>query len=122
MNRQKFNTAQHTKRQHRARKKVRGDAQRPRLTVFRSLRHIYAQIVDDEGGSTLAAASTLGDNSGNEAKNNGNAAAAAHIGQELARKATALGIRQVRFDRGGYKYHGRVKALAEAARKGGLVF
>jgi len=122
MNRQKFNVAQHTKRKHRARKKVRGDAQRPRLTVFRSLRHIYAQIVDDEGGSTLAAASTLSDNSGNEAKNNGNAAAAAHIGQELARKATALGIRQVRFDRGGYKYHGRVKALAEAARKGGLVF
>ena len=122
MNRQKFNTAQHTKRQHRARKKVRGDAQRPRLTVFRSLRHIYAQIIDDEGGSTLAAASTLSDNSGNEAKNNGNAAAAAHIGQELARKATALGIRQVRFDRGGYKYHGRVKSLAEAARKGGLVF
>ena len=122
MNRQKFNVAQHTKRKHRARKKVRGDAQRPRLTVFRSLRHIYAQIIDDEGGFTLAAASTLSDNPGDDAKNAGNIAAGTHIGQVLARKATALGIRQVRFDRSGYKYHGRVKALAEAAREGGLVF
>ncbi|MCK4629547.1 MAG: 50S ribosomal protein L18 [Sedimentisphaerales bacterium] len=122
MNRQKFNATQQTKRKRRVRKKVRGDAQRPRLTVFRSLRHIYAQIIDDEGGFTLAAASTLSDNPGDESKNFGNTVAAAHTGQALARKATALGIRQVRFDRSCYKYHGRVKALAEAARKGGLVF
>jgi len=122
MNKQKFKVDQHGKRKHRVRKKVRGDAQRPRLTVFRSLRHIYAQIIDDNGGFTLATASTLGDDLEEKSKTKGNCQAAQRVGHTLARKATSLGIRQVRFDRSGYKFHGRVRALAEAAREGGLVF
>jgi len=122
MNKIKLNTAQKIRRKKRVRKKVYGDAQRPRLAVFRSLRHIYAQIIDDEGGFTLAAASTLSDKLGDKVGNMGNKEAAKLVGQALGRKATSLGIRSVRFDRKGYQYHGRVRALAEGAREAGLVF
>ena len=93
---------------------------RPRLSVFRSGRHIYAQIIDDRAGSTLAAAST------NEKEGKGpkswNVDAASSVGKKIAERALAKGVKQVVFDRGGYIYHGRIKALADAAREGGLEF
>jgi large subunit ribosomal protein L18 len=98
----------------RVRQLVKGTPERPRLAVFRSLNHIYAQVVDDAGGRTLAAAERLG--------TGGNVAAAKVVGELVAQKARAAGITRVVFDRGGYQYHGRVKALAEAARATGLVF
>jgi len=109
------------RRRWRVTKKVRGDKQRPRLRVFRSHKHMYAQVIDDESGHTMASASTkekevLSTGSG------GNAAAAGLVGKAVAERALAAGINQVRFDRGAYKYHGRVAALADAARKGGLKF
>ncbi|MGD8718250.1 MAG: 50S ribosomal protein L18 [Candidatus Zixiibacteriota bacterium] len=105
----------------RIRKKVTGTAERPRVCVFRSLRHIYAQVVDDYAGKTLAAVSSL--DPGLRGKvDGGNVAGAATVGEELAKKATAAGITEVVFDRGGYRYHGRIKALADGARKGGLKF
>lgn len=102
----------------RLRERVRGTNQRPRLNVYRSLKHIYAQVVDDSQGRTLVAASSLekGGSGG------GNIAAAKEIGRLVAERAKAKGITQVVFDRGGYKYHGRVKALADAAREAGLKF
>jgi len=100
-----------------------GSAERPRLSVFRSEKHIYAQIIDDYAGRTLAAASsTSGEVRGAELKNGGNVAAAEKVGLAIAERAKAAGITKVAFDRGGRKYHGRVKALADAARKGGLQF
>ena len=106
----------------RLRKKVSGSPQRPRLCVFRSLRHIYAQVIDDAEGATLAYASsqesTLQPNSDQGAK----ISSAVAVGKLVAERAKAKGITQVVFDRGGYKYHGRVKALAEATREAGLVF
>jgi large subunit ribosomal protein L18 len=99
---------------------VRGSAERPRLSVFRSVKHIYAQIVDDETGRTLVAANS--DQTEVALKHGGNKAAAAAVGKTIAGKAVAAGIKQVAFDRGGYRYHGRVKALADAAREGGLKF
>ena len=123
MDKHKLKNFQHHRRKRRVRKKVTGEADRPRLTVFRSLRHIYAQLVDDDNGATLMSASTLTKEVADQCnKGTANVAAATMVGQELARKAMAVGIRQVRLDRNGYKYHGRVKALAEAARKAGLVF
>ncbi|MBN1763830.1 MAG: 50S ribosomal protein L18 [Sedimentisphaerales bacterium] len=122
MDKQKVINTRFDRRKKRIRKKVRGVPQRPRLAVFRSLRHMYAQIIDDESGITLASASTLSDKPDNKISNPGNVAAAMHVGQVIAKKGVDIGIRQIRFDRHGYKYHGRVKALAEAARKGGLVF
>jgi large subunit ribosomal protein L18 len=104
----------------RIRKKVEGDAVRPRLCVFRSNKHIYAQIVDDSKGQTLAAASSLDEEAA--VKNGGNVAAAKAVGQAVAKRAIDKGIQTVLFDRGGYIYHGRVKALAEAAREAGLKF
>ena len=100
------------------RKRVIGTPERPRLTVYRSLKHIYAQIVDDIGGVTLTAASTA------EAKlaKGSDVEAAKQIGTRIAEKAKAAGIAQVAFDRNGFKYHGRVKALADGAREGGLAF
>jgi large subunit ribosomal protein L18 len=99
-----------------------GTSERPRLAVFRSDKHIYAQLIDDLAGRTLAAAaSTSGDVRG-ELKNGGNVAAAKLVGRAIAERAKAAGIKQVAFDRGGRKYHGRVKALADAAREGGLKF
>jgi large subunit ribosomal protein L18 len=110
------------KRHLRLRRWVRGSAQRPRLAVFRSLVHIYAQLVDDATGRTLLAVDSRSKDFIGTHKTGGNVAAAKAVGELLAQKAKAGGITQVVFDRGGYKYHGRVKALADAARAGGLVF
>ncbi|SDM96566.1 50S ribosomal protein L18 [Acetanaerobacterium elongatum] len=107
------------KRHRRVRAKISGTAQRPRLTVFRSSKHIYAQLIDDINGATLVSASTLD----KEFEGNGsNKDAAKKIGELLAKKATGKGIENVVFDRSGYIYHGRVKELAEGAREGGLKF
>ena len=104
----------------RIRRRLQGSAARPRLSVFRSLNHIYAQVVDDHVGRTLAAASSLEKDA--ELPKGGNVAAAGKVGTLIAERAKEHGIQSVVFDRGGYKYHGRVKALAEAARKAGLEF
>jgi large subunit ribosomal protein L18 len=105
------------------RSNVFGSAERPRLSVFRSDKHIYAQVIDDYAGRTLvAAASTSAEVRGPELKAGGNIAAAQKVGHEIATRAKAAGISAVCFDRGGRRYHGRVKALADAARKGGLKF
>ncbi len=122
MDKNKYKNFKWKRRKKRVRKKISGDAQRPRLAIFRSLRHMYVQLIDDEAGCTLVSASTMSDSIGDEIKSKGGAAAAAKIGEVLGRKASELGIHQVRFDRNGYRYHGRVKALAEAAREAGLVF
>jgi large subunit ribosomal protein L18 len=95
---------------------------RPRLSVFRSANNIYAQVIDDVAGHTLAAASTLDKDLREKVKNGGDTAAAAEVGKLVAERAKKAGITQVVFDRGAYIYHGRVKALAEAAREGGLDF
>ena len=106
----------------RVRKKVAGSPDRPRLCVFRSLRHIYVQIIDDTTGHTLAAASSL-ETAGKEGPPAGpKIAICAAVGKLVAERAISQGITQVVFDRGGYKYHGRIKALAEASREGGLKF
>jgi large subunit ribosomal protein L18 len=106
----------------RVRKSVRGTAARPRLTVFRSLHHISVQIIDDTRGHTLAAASTHEAALRPAGKASPNAAAATAVGRAIAERAIAAGAKQVVFDRGGYLYHGRVKALADAAREAGLEF
>ena len=111
--------AQRIKRHARVRGKISGTAERPRLSVFRSENHIYAQIIDDVAGSTLCSASTV--EKGFEG-NGGNCEAAAKIGKLIAERAVAKGIEEVVFDRGGNIYHGRVKALADGAREGGLKF
>jgi large subunit ribosomal protein L18 len=102
----------------RIRKKVRGTSDRPRLAVFRSVSHIYAQVIDDDNGKTLAAASTTEKNLG--VKTGGNIEAAQTVGKAVAERALAAGVSQVVFDRGGYVYHGRVKALLDATREAGL--
>ncbi|HKP70277.1 MAG TPA: 50S ribosomal protein L18 [Pyrinomonadaceae bacterium] len=102
----------------RIRKKVRGSAERPRLAVFRSLNHISAQVIDDDSGRTLASASTVEKGLGVAA--GGNIAAAQQIGKTIAERAQAAGVSRVVFDRGGYVYHGRVKALLDATREAGL--
>ena len=122
MNHQKFKNIRKLKRKRRVRQSVTGDSERPRLSVFRSLRHIYAQIIDDDNGVTVVSASTLSKDLADREKSGGNKDAAALVGENLARKAIAVGVRQVRFDRNGYKYHGRIRVLAESARKSGLVF
>lgn len=106
------------RRHRRVRRKILGTPERPRLSVFRSLNHIYAQIIDDLSGKTLVAASSLTKGG----KSGGNIDSAKMIGAKLAALAKEKNITKVVFDRGGYLYHGRVKALAEAAREGGLVF
>jgi large subunit ribosomal protein L18 len=105
------------RRHRRVRKKVVGTPERPRLAVFRSHRHIYAQVIDDFAGRTLAAASSLKDANGGNPKE-----AAKNVGITLAERAKHAGISRVSFDRGGFQYHGRVQALAEGAREGGLEF
>ncbi len=110
------------KRHRRVRGKVYGTASRPRLNVFRSLKHIYAQLVDDDKGTTLVSASTVEPSYRETGKTGGDIKAAEVIGEAIAKKALEAGIAKVVFDRGGYKYHGRVKSLADAARKGGLEF
>ena len=102
----------------RIRKKVQGTAERPRLAVFRSVNHIYAQVIDDKSGRTLATASTT--EKGLGLKSGGNVEAAKAVGKAIAERATAAGISSVVFDRGGYVYHGRVKALIDASREAGL--
>ena len=106
----------------RIRAKISGTAQRPRLCVFRSLSNIYAQVIDDTTGTTLASASTLDSDIKAKAAYGGNIEAAKAVGTLVAERATGKGIETVVFDRGGYIYHGRVKALAEAAREAGLKF
>jgi large subunit ribosomal protein L18 len=110
------------RRHERVRKQVKGTASRPRLCVFRSLSHIYAQVIDDKAGCTLAAASDIEKTvaAGRDGKKKTDVATA--VGELLAKRAREKGIEQVVFDRGGYRFHGRVKALAEAARKAGLRF
>lgn len=106
------------RRHRRVRKKVVGTAERPRLAVYRSNRHIYAQVIDDFEGRTLAAASTVTlSNGGKQPKDQAKA-----VGLDLAGKAKAAGITRVTFDRGGFRYHGRIQALADGAREGGLEF
>ena len=119
MNAQKLKHRQQDRRAHRVRRKITGTAERPRLSVFRSSKHIYAQLIDDMTGATLAAASTAGKAG---AKYGGNVNAAKDVGKQLAEAAKAKGITAAAFDRGHYRYHGRVKALADAAREGGLQF
>jgi large subunit ribosomal protein L18 len=102
----------------RIRKKVRGTAERPRLAVFRSVNHIYAQVIDDQSGKTLATASTVEKELG--AKTGGNVEAAKTVGKAIAERALGAGVSNVVFDRGGYVYHGRVKALIDATREAGL--
>ena len=106
----------------RIRRKILGNSQRPRLCVYRSLNHIYAQVVDDLVGKTLVCASTLDKEIRSDTSKAGNVAAAKAVGKKVAERAIAKGIESVVFDRGGYLYHGRVKALADAAREGGLKF
>lgn len=114
---------QRQRRQYRVRNKVRRYASgRPRLSVFRSNSHIYAQIIDDEAGRTLVAASTLEKDVRGSGSKGGNKQAATAVGELIARRALEKGITQVAFDRGLYRYHGRVAALADAARQGGLEF
>lgn len=102
------------------RKRISGTNERPRLAIYKSLNHIYAQIINDLDGKTLVAAST--NDKGLKLEKTGNSAAAAAVGSALAERAKGAGIKAVVFDRGGFKYHGRVKALGDAARKAGLSF
>lgn len=114
--------ASRIKRQIRVRKKVKGSTARPRLNVFKSSRHIHAQIIDDTTGTTLVATSSICSEVKEGLKYTGNIEAAKKVGAEIARKALASNITTVVFDRNGFLYHGRVKALADAARENGLVF
>ncbi|MDR3724991.1 MAG: 50S ribosomal protein L18 [Terracidiphilus sp.] len=102
----------------RIRRKVTGTTERPRLNIYRSLNHIYAQVIDDQTGTTVASASTLE----LKLKTGGNVASAKEVGKAVAERAVAKGAKKVVFDRGGYLYHGRIKALADAAREAGLEF
>jgi large subunit ribosomal protein L18 len=110
------------RRKYHVRKRVLGTPERPRLSVFRSNRHIYAQIIDDVAGATLVSASTRVKALQQQLPNSGNRKAAEIVGEAIAKQALGVGIKCVCFDRNRYKYHGRVKVLAEAARKAGLVF
>jgi large subunit ribosomal protein L18 len=120
MERIKLKTVQRIRRKRGIRKRILGTPQRPRLTVFRSARHIYAQIVDDLAGRTLMSASTL-DKDG-KIDRSGSRDAAALVGKRLAERARMAGIDAVVFDRNGFRYHGRIRTLADAAREGGLKF
>lgn len=110
------------RRHHRVTQSLVCSPDRPRLSIFRSPRHIYAQVIDDFQGKTLASASTLSPEIRTKKSYGGNVAAAKKVGELIAAKALANGVKKVAFDRGGYQYHGRVKALAEAAREAGLEF
>ncbi len=119
----KISRSAHRQRIHRrVRQKVSGTPERPRLAVYRSLNHIYAQVIDDGTGKTLVSASSIDKETRKQTKGGGNVATAKVIGKVIAERAKAAGISQVVFDRGGYKYHGRVEALAQAAREAGLKF
>jgi len=110
------------RRHKRLRKKVSGTVERPRLCVFKSLNNIYAQIIDDMKGRTLVSASTMDKELRNASGHKGNAAAAKQVGLLIASRAAQHGVKKIVFDRGGYKYHGRIKALADGVREGGLEF
>jgi large subunit ribosomal protein L18 len=122
MNAKELKRVRLERRRHRVRRRVFGTPQRPRLTVFRSLNNISAQLIDDVAGRTLCSASTNSKSLGEPLKSGGNCKAAEVVGRLLAERARMQGIREVAFDRNGRRYHGRIKALAEAARKTGLVF
>jgi large subunit ribosomal protein L18 len=122
VNHQKSNVRQRQRRTFRVRKRIRGTEQRPRLCVFRSHKHLYVQVIDDHNGRTLVSASTVDKDLKGDIKYGGNKAAAAAIGKAVAARALAAGIKQVAFDRGANSYHGRVAALADAAREAGLDF
>jgi large subunit ribosomal protein L18 len=122
MNKNKYLGGQRQRRQYRVRKRIRGSAARPRLSVSRSHRNLACQIIDDTSGKTLVSVGTNDKNFRASVSYGGNKAAAQKIGKLLAEKAIAAGIKEVAFDRGHYKYHGRVAALADAAREAGLSF
>ena len=122
MDRAKERRLARQRRHARVRRRVHGTPERPRLSVYRSLKHIRAQVIDDTQGHTLVAASTLDAEVRSELGGKDKSAQAAVVGEVLAKRAQAAGITQVVFDRGGYKYHGRVKSLADAVRKAGLDF
>ncbi len=122
MNRSQSRTQARSRVRIRVRHRVRGEAGRPRLAVFKSGRHIYAQVIDDGQGSTLAHASSLDAGLKSESKAGASREAAGRVGTLVAERAKKAGVTKVVFDRGGYRYHGRVKALAEGARSGGLEF
>lgn len=120
MKHEKVNSLQRRRRRLRVRNRVKHDSVRPRMCVFRSLKHIYVQIIDDENGKTLASASTVDKEVKSGLAYGGNCQAAQAVGKAIAQRALAAGIRQVAFDRREYRYHGRVAALADAARDAGL--
>ncbi len=113
---------QRKRRRFRVRKSLSGTAERPRLTIKRTHKHLYCQLVDDVAGKTLASASTMDKELRAQMKNGGNKDAAIAIGKAVAEKASAVGVKSICFDRGQYKYHGRVAALADAVREGGISF
>ena len=122
MNHQKANAKQRTRRRHRVRNHLKGNTTRPRLSVFRSCQHMYVQVIDDGAGRTLASASTKDKEVLGDLKYGGNKSAAAAVGKAIAQRAIAAGVKEVAFDRREYKYHGRIAALANAAREAGLTF
>ena len=122
MNAQKRKAVSQERRRNRVRRAIRGTAARPRLTVFRSSKHIYVQLIDDDQGKTLVAACSSSSELKGKVTYGGNIKAAEAVGLLVAEKAKSAGLSKVCFDRGQYRYHGRIKALADAARKGGLDF
>lgn len=122
MNHERGLDRQRMRRRFRVRKRVHGTPERPRLSIHRTLKHMYAQVIDDTQGRTLASASTVDKDLGAQSQYGGNKDSAAAVGRAIAERAQAAGVKQVRFDRGRFKYHGRVAALADAAREGGLEF
>lgn len=122
MNHQRAKHQQRLRRRFRVSKRTRGSAERPRLCVVRTLKHMYAQVIDDEAGKTVASASTVDTELRGGVKYGGNKTAAEAVGKAIAERAIAAGVKQVCFDRREFKYHGRVEALAAAARKAGLSF
>jgi large subunit ribosomal protein L18 len=122
MNHQKAKHKRQLRRRNHVRRSIVGTAERPRLTVFRSSKHIYAQLIDDLNGVTLASASTVRADVKKDVAYGGNVKAAASVGKKIAEVAKERGIAKAAFDRGHYRYHGRIKALADAAREGGLDF
>jgi len=122
MNHQKAKHKRQLRRRNHVRRSIVGTSERPRLTVFRSSKHIYAQLIDDLNGVTLASASSLVSDVKKDLPYGGNVKAAATVGKKIAEVAKERGIAKAAFDRGHYRYHGRIKALADAAREGGLKF
>src|SRR5688500_5274464 len=120
MDHQRSMSRQRQRRRWRVRRRIRGTAARPRLSVFRSHKHLYVQVIDDETGRTLAAAGTREKDTREGLAYGGNAGAAEAVGKVIAQRALAAGVKDVAFDRREYRYHGRIKALADAARAGGL--